>query len=289
MRTGTQNSYAESINKAVEFIEHNYHEQIQLTEIAQRACLSPYHFHRIFKSFTGETAKTLLTRVRLEKAASKLKYSQQAVGFIALECGYQNHETFTRAFRQYFGSTPQNYRSASDASIRQKQQHYKSSQTKLSDLNVEGPTLTTIPDLHLAYIRQYGSYDRIGSALKKLVWWAGTHLVLKLKTTTLGIVHDHPDLTKEEHLRFDACILTRKAIKPTGAIGYKKVSGGKFAVFRYQGPFESFYPVYDYIYHVCLFENQFTLGDKPALEWYIKSPLFHSPENYVTDFYLPIK
>jgi len=60
-------------------------------------------------------------------------------------------------------------------------------------------------------------------------------------------------------------------------------------VFTYKGAYEGFYPVYDYIYNVCLFENKFDLADKPALEWYIKSAPFYKPENLVTDFYVPIK
>ena len=80
-----------------------------------------------------------------------------------------------------------------------------------------------------------------------------------------------------------------KEIKPSGEIGYKKIEGGKFAVFTYKGAYEGFYPVYDYIYNVCLFDNKFDLVDKPALEWYIKSPPFYKPENFVTDFYVPIK
>jgi AraC family transcriptional regulator len=60
-------------------------------------------------------------------------------------------------------------------------------------------------------------------------------------------------------------------------------------VFTYRGAYEGFYPVYDYIYNVCLFDNKFDLADKPALEWYIKSPPFNKPENFVTDFYVPIK
>ncbi|NRA51309.1 MAG: GyrI-like domain-containing protein, partial [Phaeodactylibacter sp.] len=64
---------------------------------------------------------------------------------------------------------------------------------------------------------------------------------------------------------------------------------GKFAVFRYQGAYESFYPVYDYIYNICLFEHQWELRDEPALEWYVRSPPFYKPDQYITDFYLPIQ
>ncbi|MCZ8298420.1 MAG: GyrI-like domain-containing protein [Flavobacterium sp.] len=289
MRTDTKNSYLESINKAIAFIESNSTTDIQLKDIAIQANLSQYHFHRVFKSLTGDTTKDFLTRLRLEKAALKLKHSQNDIGQIAFDCGYQNHETFTRAFKEYFGLTPLEYRNSIAELTTNKQNEYGKANIDLNALNVQGPVIKTIPDLHLAYIRHTGSYDKVGSSFQKLMFWAATHLVLKLKPVTIGIVHDNPDLTAEQHIRFDACVLLSKEIKPNGEIGYKRIEGGKFAVFTYKGAYEGFYPVYDYIYNVCLFDNKFDLADKPALEWYIKSPPFNKPENFVTDFYVPIK
>jgi AraC family transcriptional regulator len=289
MRTDTKNSYLESINKAIAFIESNSTTDIQLKDIAIQANLSQYHFHRVFKSLTGNTTKDFLTRLRLEKAALKLKHSQNDIGQIAFDCGYQNHETFTRAFKDYFGLSPLEYRNSIAELTTKKQNEYGQTNIDLNALNIQGPIIKTIPDLHLAYIRHTGSYDKVGSSFQKLMFWAATHLVLKLKPVTIGIVHDNPDLTAEQHIRFDACILLTKEIKPIGEIGYKKIEGGKFAVFTYKGAYEGFYPVYDFIYNVCLFENKFDLADKPALEWYVKSPPFYKPKNLVTDFYVPIK
>lgn len=289
MRTDTKNSYLESINKAIAFIENNSATDIQLKDIAVKANLSQYHFHRVFKSLTGDTTKDFLTRLRLEKAALKLKHAQNDIGQIALDCGYQNHETFTRAFKDYFGLTPIEYRSSIAALTINKQKEYEKANIDLSTLHVQGPVFKTIPDLHLAYIRHTGSYDKVGSSFQRLMFWAAGHLALKLKPVTIGIVHDNPDLTAEPYIRFDACVLLSKEIKPNGEIGYKKIEGGKFAVFTYKGAYENFYTVYDYIYNVCLFDMKVELADKPALEWFIKSPPFYKAENFVTDFYVPIK
>lgn len=289
MRTDTKNSYLESINKAIEYIECNLTIDIKLKDIANQANLSQYHFHRVFKSLTGDTTKDFLTRLRLEKSALKLKNSQNEIGQIAFDCGYQNHETFTRAFKDYFGLTPFEYRKSITQLTANKQIEYQKGKIDLETLNVQSPIIKTIPDLHLAYIRHTGSYDKVGSSFQKLMFWAASHLVLKLKPVTIGIVHDNPDLTADQFTRFDACVLLSKEIKPSGEIGYKKIKGGRFAVFTYKGAYEGFYPVYDYIYNVCLFDNKFDLDDKPALEWYVKSPPFYKPENFVTDFYVPIK
>ncbi len=289
MKTSTREAYLEGINKAIYFIENNATSAIQLNDIATYAHLSPYHFHRIFKSVTGNTAKAFLTRLRLEKAAQQLKYSKQDIGRIALDCGYQHHETFTRAFKEYFGNVPAAYRVSASEQGEQKRQQYRQQSVSLSSLQVQGPVIKTLPDLHLAYIRHTGSYNKVGNAFRKLMLWSLGHLVLKLKPVTIGIVHDNPDLTADEDIRFDACVVVTKEINPKGEIAYKKIPKGRYAVFTYQGPYEGFYPVYDYIYEVCLFENKYELDDRPALEWYVKSPPFFKPEQFVTDFYLPIR
>lgn len=285
----TKEKYIESLNRAIQFVENNLDKKILLKEIANEAFLSEYHFHRIFKSLTGETVKEFLLRLKIERAAIKLKHSKDDIRQIAFDSGYENHETFTRAFKKYFLLTPQEYREAIQEVTVKKQFEYEKKSLSLDSLQVEEPVIKILPDLHLAYIRHTGSYHKVATSFQRLMLWAVTHLVLKLKPTTLGIVHDNPDLTDEENIRFDACTLLNKPIHPKGEIGYKKIQSGRFAFFRYKGPYENFYTVYDYIYNVCLFEKGWELADKPALEWYIKSPPFYKPVNYVTDFCVPIK
>jgi AraC family transcriptional regulator len=285
----TKEIYLENLNRAIQFVENNLDKKILLTDIAREAFLSEYHFHRIFKSLTGETVKDFLIRLKIGRAAIRIKHTKDEIGQIAFEHGYENHETFTRAFKKYFQLTPQEYREAIHEVTIKKQADYLDKQINLDKLQVEEPTIKYLPDLHLAYIRHTGSYDKVASSFQRLMLWAATHLVLKLEPTTLGILHDNPDLTDEEKIRFDACVILNKTIQPKGEIGYKKIEGGKFAVFRYQGTYENFYTVYDYIYNFCLFEKDWELADKPALEWYIKPPPFYRPENYVTDFCVPIK
>jgi AraC family transcriptional regulator len=285
----TKEIYFESLNRATQFIESNLDKKILLKDISQAAFLSEYHFHRIFKSLNGETVKEFLIRLKVERAAIRLKHSKDDIGQIAFEHGFENHETFTRAFKRYFQLTPQEYRKVIQEVLVKKQTKYIQNYANLNELQVEEPTIKYMPDLHLAYIRHIGAYDKVASSFQRLMLWAATHFVLKLKPTTLGIVHDNPDLTDEEKIRFDACVLVNKTVQQKGEIGYKKIEGGKFAIFRYKGAYENFYAVYDYIYNVCLFEKGWELADKPALEWYIKSPPFYKPENYVTDFCVPIK
>ena len=89
---------------AVLHCEAHLEQPISLDEIATVAGFSAHHFHRVFSSVTGEPPKAYLRRLRLERAAYRLKTSSDNVLQIALESGFTTHETFTRAFSRQFGS-----------------------------------------------------------------------------------------------------------------------------------------------------------------------------------------
>jgi AraC-like DNA-binding protein len=79
MKTPVNEYYFEAINRSIEFIETNANKDISLEDISAYSYLSKYHFHRIFKSIIGDTAKEYLTRLRLEKSALLLKNSDKEI------------------------------------------------------------------------------------------------------------------------------------------------------------------------------------------------------------------
>jgi AraC family transcriptional regulator len=78
--------------------------------MARAACLSRRQFHRLMLQVLGETPGKRQRRVRLDRAVWLLLTSRATVLDIALETGFENHETFTRAFRTRFGVTPSVFR-----------------------------------------------------------------------------------------------------------------------------------------------------------------------------------
>jgi AraC-like DNA-binding protein/effector-binding domain-containing protein len=85
-------------------------QDVSLAALAGQAGLSTFHLHRVFSAAAGETPKQFTLRLRLGRAAAMLLTSEDAVLDIALDCGFQSHEAFSRAFRKRFGMTPSDYR-----------------------------------------------------------------------------------------------------------------------------------------------------------------------------------
>lgn len=98
------------IQGIINYIEEHLTEKLTLVKLAQLAHYSEYHFHRLFQFYTGNTVMTYIRNRRLSTAAALIRDTDQRLLEIALECGFQSHETFTRSFRKYFGLMPSELR-----------------------------------------------------------------------------------------------------------------------------------------------------------------------------------
>lgn len=85
---------------------------VDIAALARLGGLSPRQFERIFVRVMGESPRALARRLRLERAAERLRTTRRSILAIALEAGWESHAAFTRIFRQRFGQTPAAYRGA---------------------------------------------------------------------------------------------------------------------------------------------------------------------------------
>ena len=76
--------YAAQMQRGIDFIEEHLDEDIELAEVARRAGISRWHFHRIFKALTHETLKTYIRGRRLAHALRKLLETDERIIEIAL-------------------------------------------------------------------------------------------------------------------------------------------------------------------------------------------------------------
>jgi AraC family transcriptional regulator len=83
---------------------------LSLGALARVAGVSPFQFHRTFSAVVGETPKRFAARLRVERAACALVTASDPLIEIALNCGFKNPETFSRAFRRAYGMSPREYR-----------------------------------------------------------------------------------------------------------------------------------------------------------------------------------
>ncbi len=100
------------LRRVTDFVEANLSRKIHLHEIANVACLSPYHFSRVFKYTTQKTPLQFITERRLKKSLRLLSNSSLPLLEVANLCGFSNYSHFGNAFKTRFGTTPKEYRKA---------------------------------------------------------------------------------------------------------------------------------------------------------------------------------
>jgi predicted dithiol-disulfide oxidoreductase (DUF899 family)/AraC-like DNA-binding protein len=108
----TEGEYVAAISDVLTYVQAHLDDGLTPHQLAQVACFSEHHFHRVFRAVVGESVMDHVRRLRLERAAFELKTSRRSVGSIALDAGYGAQEAFTRMFQAYFGLSPRLYRQA---------------------------------------------------------------------------------------------------------------------------------------------------------------------------------
>ncbi|MDI7864497.1 AraC family transcriptional regulator [Rhizobiaceae bacterium n13] len=98
------------LQRVFDFIEARIAADIALDDLAAEACLSPYHFSRMFRQATGLTPHRYVTERRIEAAKEKLRFARHSLVEIALDTGFGSQANFTRVFHKMTGLTPGQYR-----------------------------------------------------------------------------------------------------------------------------------------------------------------------------------
>ena len=106
LRATTREELARRIAVATEFLHANVDRSVSIAEAAREACLSPFHFHRLFGAFHGTTPHRYVLRLRLERAKALLRMGERGVAEVAAECGFESAGSFATLFKRTFGVTP---------------------------------------------------------------------------------------------------------------------------------------------------------------------------------------
>ncbi|WP_298553688.1 AraC family transcriptional regulator [uncultured Algibacter sp.] len=276
--------YEQKLNVIIEFINNNLDSKIDVKTLAEMSHFSPFHFHRITRALLGEPIGAYISRTRLETAAKIIRYSSEDIESIAYRVGFETPSSLSKAFKNYFGVSPTEYR-------KNKLFTFKKTNIMKTTLNIKKPKIEDIDDKQCLYYRMQGAYQTLdyASAWEKLWGQVKAQKLFTKGIQMIGLPHDDPKVTDDNKIRYDACLIIHKDAKPTGDIGIKTIKGGQFAVFLYQGSYKYIAEVYDYIFNDWLLNNNYELRDAPVRERYISHPDRVVEEKLKTEFYIPVK
>ncbi|MBA4046122.1 MAG: hypothetical protein C0472_07815 [Erythrobacter sp.] len=247
-------------------IQSSLDSDLSLGSLSRIAGRSPCHFQRVFAAMVGETPKQYVTRLRLERAAFHIRVQDTSLLQIALDCGFQNHETFTRAFRRRFGLTPSRYRenaAATGTQIGERPKFVSDAAYELSNI-----TVRNLRPCHLAFVRHLGPYAQVPQDLfNRLKSWADRR-ELPQPHIWLGLGHDAPSTTSPEQLRFDAALMVTNPFRSGDQVGYQAFPGGLHAIATHVGAYSTLEDAYTVLLPQLLSLAGYRLIGLPVVEIY---------------------
>jgi AraC family transcriptional regulator len=306
MKVGTQRHYEALVARAVEHVRETLDQALDLQELGRRAHLSPLHFHRIFRGLLGETPGELHRRLRLERAGFCLVESAQPVTRIALEAGYDTHESFTRAFAAAYGLSPLDFRtraganptawSAASASALPARSgiHFSIEPSDKIQFATVEPTMHVkvqdMPAKRVFAVAHQGPYNMVGGAFARL------HDVLSASTLDkahwlemVAIQYDDPETTPATELRSEAGIVVSDHVDsaPSG-LHEVTIPAGTYARFVHQGPYDRLGDAWGRFMGQWLVKSEHRVGSGPCYERYLNTPDNAAPQELLTELYLSV-
>ncbi|MFA6505639.1 MAG: AraC family transcriptional regulator [Treponemataceae bacterium] len=284
--------YRTRIFRALEYAREHLDENPSLSELADAAAFSPFHFHRIFAALTGETPAEHIRRLRLEKAANSLLYKPTIpVTRIALDCGFATPSAFSRDFRARFGITPQNFRKRKlgrdGAAGYSAPAAFAFRTTADTTIDYRYETLTPLCVAYCSHVGPYG--PGIGKAWGTLMRWAGPRALIAPEARIYGISWDNPDITGDGQLRYDACLEVPQGTEGSGDIHIRDLPAFRCIVLPYKGPERGLSAAYSRLYYEILPQSTCEPEDFPAFERYLSMPKGLFSRRFDLEIYLPVK
>ncbi|WP_164914161.1 AraC family transcriptional regulator [Aquimarina sediminis] len=282
----------ERYKRLIDFIDKKFKEEINIKDIEEISYYSYRNINRIFLALHHETIGQYVKRVKLEKAAEYIKFSDESISDIAFEIGYSDIAAFSKAFNKQFKCSPSNFRSTHELKqyITQKAIFpLDTAQKKVLDFKIE-----EIPSFEVLYLTYQGSYENL-KELKK-VWdqlasYALKKGLLNDETLIMGEILDDDQITDALQCRYNAAIVLEKEVEFSlkGLFKTKRIEHQKYAKFIHKGSHESCADTYNHIYAHWMTEVQLEFEDKPTLEFYLNDESNTPQEDLLTEIYIPVK
>jgi AraC family transcriptional regulator len=298
-RPATAAAYLEAVNSAIDYILAHLDQPLRLQTISRAAHLSPYHFHRIFQTVTGQTIADFVRRVRFERALVLMsRVHRPSLTSIALACGFASSSEFSRGFRKHFGSAPRSFdleawrashRDALEMTVSQwrSQFHARALQPRANPDSFK-VRIRDIEPRTVAYIRVQNPYKgtSVIRAYERLQTWAaanGFH-----DNQWLGYQWENPELTNLADCRYYVSVEAGK-FTPRGEIGRFRFPAMTVAQVEIKGGIDLELRALQWLYGAWLPRSGYVPDDHPCFEAWIGQPLAHGMEHFEINIQIPIK
>ncbi|EPE98131.1 AraC family transcriptional regulator [Rhizobium grahamii] len=273
--------YEARLRRVSAHIHNHLDEELDMDKLGEIACMSSYHWHRVYRAIHGETLAATVKRLRLQRAAGDIVGTHLSVGEIAKRSGYPNLQSFNRIFKSVYGMPPAQYRKKGSHTAFEPSPNGKIA--AMFDV-----TLRKIELIQLIGVPHLGSYMQIGQAFETLFGTLHVRGLARPTMRMIGVYFDDPDIVPAEKLRSIACVSTDGDVAAAPPLQAQMLDGGEYAVLRHKGPYADMHKAYQWLYAEWLPASGRQLRDSLMFEEYLNNPREVPPTELLTDIYMPL-
>lgn len=288
MNETTTSGYTKRFDAVFDYIDKHLDEDLNVERLSQVAHFSMFHFHRQFAVYAGINVFRYIQLMRLRRASYQLVFNElRRITDIALDAGFENPESFSRAFKRAFGQTPSQFRKQ-PAWQPWLERYQLIKRERKQKMKVE---IVEFEQTMVAVKEHRGNLALLNNSVKTFIDWRKNSGLSPVKSSdTFGLAYDDPQTTEPSQFRFDICGEVHQPIpeNPQGVIN-KVIPGGRCARVRHHGSHEDLDKVAYYLYRDWLPQSGEELRDFPLFLHYLNL-IPETPEHeLITDVYLPLK
>ncbi|WPO89443.1 GyrI-like domain-containing protein [Chryseobacterium sp. HR92] len=268
-----------SIYRVINFMEKNYDRPVSVKELEDISHYSYRNIQRIFKYSCGETIGIFQQRLKVENAYKRILYTQENLTSIAIEVGFANISSFSKAFKQHFGISPKAARLSKEKLL------CEDKIIPITSDELLEPEIVYLKPIQVYYqsIKTYYNNEEIEVLWEKFM----KNEFPDSGTEYFGVIADEPLIKTEINCRYDSCASVQSANKKLPS---KTIFGGKYARFAHTGSYETIDETYTKIYSRWIFNSGLEFSHSPIIEKYERhAEQENHQEEQLTYILLPLK
>lgn len=290
------NKVRQKLANALLFMDQNLVKKMTAAQIAQYACISEFHFQRLFRAYLGETVNQYLLHRRLEFAAKEIvEDKSQRITDIAINSGFETHSAFSRAFKKQFAISPTEFRKTphkANLGSDKSRPYLKTVAQKNKSIDIR---FEAQPILWLNH--KYTKYAVDGTVIEESVHEVtqGYETILsENKPDFFGLVSSGAYSSKpksindcHEFILYGG--IYRNKQDDSWSTDWLEIEAGLWAVFTHTGRYEYSYQTWSNFIRSWLPDSGYELRDTVAFELYEQPPeTVEKPDDFSMQIYVPI-
>lgn len=282
----------ERYKKLLSYLENHFKEDINIDKIEDVSFYSYRNINRIFEALRNETIGKYIKRLRLEKAAQYLIYSEMPVSDIAYEVGFEDRSSFSKAFKSKYTFSPSVFRTHNEQLLETTKQSLLPQDIRNREpLKFEVEYLPEFESIFLEYRGNYDDLEAIDTSWDELIRYCTKKKLISENSIIFTEIVDDADISDALNFRYHFGLILEKPLSfiPENLFRKKVHKRQKYVKFVHKGSEKSSIELYKKIYAFWMLDINLELIDLPTIEFYPNYDKNLPEERLITEIYIPVK